>query len=292
MKKLAEEEEVIYRNDIKEIDELILATLHENLCGTSSADVILEISAGVGGQEAMLFAKDLYQMYLNYIDYLGFKHELIELDQTDLGGISSCSISITGEKCLDMLRHEGGVHRVQRVPVTEKTGRMHTSVVSVAVMPQPSEIQVSINPSELRIDTFRSSGPGGQLVNKVETAVRIVHLPTGIMTECQAQRSQEQNKVLALAKLRALIYKMKMSEQMSQTDGMRRQQMGLGLRNEKIRTYNFSQDRITDHRLASGGTVHNIKEFTKSGERLKKFNTMLNEDFKKKSLLEVIKSAY
>lgn len=292
MKKLAEEEEVIYKNEIREIDELILATLHENLVGFNSEDVILEITAGVGGQESMLFAKDLYQMYLNYIDYLGFNHELIELGATGLGGISSCSMSISGEKCFDLLRHEGGVHRVQRVPVTERTGRMHTSVVSVVVRPQPSEIQVLINPSELRIDTFRSSGPGGQLVNKVETAVRIVHLPTGISTECQVQRSQEQNKVLALAKLRALIYEKKMSEQISQTDEIRRKQKGLGLRNEKIRTYNFSQDRITDHRLVSDGTVHNIKEFMKNGERLKKFNVMLNDDLRKKLLLEAIKNAY
>lgn len=250
----------------------------------------MEITAGVGGQEAMLFARDLYHMYLGYLDYLGYDYDLLDHGVGDAGGTRHASLSVSGHEAFSTLRHEAGVHRVQRIPATEKAGRVHTSTVTVAVLPQPSEIEVSLADKDLKIETKRSSGAGGQHVNTTDSAVRIVHLPTGVAVECQSQRSQLKNKENAMRTLRARIYAKQLAEQQSTTRKLRKRQQGLGLRNEKIRTYNFQQNRVTDHRLENG-TIYNLKGFLEGGEALSKLAISLEEELQKAVFLEIINEA-
>ena len=212
-------------------------------------NVFLEIRAGVGGEEAALFAADLYRMYAMYGEKQGWKLELDNGSQTDLGGIKELSGLVEGESAYAKLKHESGVHRVQRVPETESGGRIHTSTCTVAVLPQVDEVEFQLNPADLRIDTFRASGAGGQHINKTESAIRVTHLPTGTVVECQDQRSQYKNKDRALSILRARLYEQAIQEQAQAVAGQRRSQVGSGMRNERIRTYNFPQGRVTDHRI-------------------------------------------
>ena len=209
-------------------------------------NVFLEIRAGVGGEEAALFAADLYRMYAMYGEKQGWKLELDNVSQTELGGIKEL---VGGESAYAKLKHESGVHRVQRVPETESGGRIHTSTCTVAVLPQVDEVEFQLNPADLRIDTFRASGAGGQHINKTESAIRVTHLPTGTVVECQDQRSQYKNKDRALSILRARLYEQAIQEQAQAVAGQRRSQVGSGMRNERIRTYNFPQGRVTDHRI-------------------------------------------
>ena len=209
-------------------------------------NVFLEIRAGVGGEEAALFAADLYRMYAMYGEKQGWKLELDNVSQTELGGIKELSCLVEGESAYAKLKHESGVHRVQRVPETESGGRIHTSTCTVAVLPQVDEVEFQLNPADLRIDTFRASGAGGQHINKTESAIRVTHLPTGTVVECQDQRSQYKNKDRAL---RARLYEQAIQEQAQAVAGQRRSQVGSGMRNERIRTYNFPQGRVTDHRI-------------------------------------------
>ena len=212
-------------------------------------NVFLEIRAGVGGEEAALFAADLYRMYAMYGEKQGWKLELDNVSQTELGGIKELSCRVEGESAYAKLKHESGVHRVQRVPETESGGRIHTSTCTVAVLPQVDEVEFQLNPADLRIDTFRASGAGGQHINKTESAIRVTHLPTGTVVECQDQRSQYKNKDRALSILRARLYEQAIQEQAQAVAGQRRSQVGSGMRNERIRTYNFPQGRVTDHRI-------------------------------------------
>ena len=212
-------------------------------------NVFLEIRAGVGGEEAALFAADLYRMYAMYGEKQGWKLELDNVSQTELGGIKELSCLVEGESAYAKLKHESGVHRVQRVPETESGGRIHTSTCTVAVLPQVDEVEFQLNPADLRIDTFRASGAGGQHINKTESAIRVTHLPTGTVVECQDQRSQYKNKDRALSILRARLYEQAIQEQAQAVAGQRRSQVGSGMRNERIRTYNFPQGRVTDHRI-------------------------------------------
>ncbi|XP_050520569.1 peptide chain release factor 1-like, mitochondrial isoform X3 [Daktulosphaira vitifoliae] len=223
------------------------------------SDVILEITAGVGGQEAMIFTQDLLEMYSSFTHYKGWQSEMADYCPTDLGGIRHVCLMISGNECYRLLRHEGGVHRVQRVPKTEKSGRIHTSTVTVAILPQPTEFDVIINDKDLIIETKRASGAGGQHVNKTDSAVRMHHKPSGIIVECQTDRSQIKNRKIALQKLRAKLYQMQLEEQISSTKLARKLQVGSSARSEKIRTYNFNQDRITDHRLSK--SIHNLVGF-------------------------------
>ncbi|KAL1110283.1 hypothetical protein AAG570_008360 [Ranatra chinensis] len=214
----------------------------------------------------MLFAKTLYDMYCSYIEHKGWHYYIAEEDLSQLGGIRHVSLLVEGPNAYSHLKFESGVHRVQRVPSTEKSGRVHTSTVTVAVIPQPEDVDVSFNEKDLVIETKRSSGAGGQHVNTTDSAVRITHLPSGVVVECQTERSQIKNKAIALARLKAKLYQQQLDEKNNIVRCTRKSQIGIGARSDKIRTYNFNQDRITDHRLSCN--IHNLPEFVKGGSLL------------------------
>ena len=218
--------------------------------------IIMEIRAGAGGEEAALFAHSLLRMYTMYAQNRGWTLEVLNLNETELGGVKEAIVSVDGAGAYNRLKYESGVHRVQRVPETETQGRIHTSTATVAVMPQAEEVDFALDMKDLRIDTFRSSGAGGQHINKTSSAIRVTHIPTGTVVECQNERSQFQNKDKALEILRSRLLAQKQKEQQDAINANRAGQVGTGDRSEKIRTYNFPQDRCTDHRI--GLTVHNL----------------------------------
>ena len=212
------------------------------------ASIILEIRAGVGGGEAAFFAQNLLRMYSRYAEKRGWKFTPIDVSYTDLGGIRDVVVEVTGEG-VENLKYESGVHRIQRIPETEKSGRIHTSTASVVTLPKARQVDINIRPEDLRIDTYRASGPGGQAVNKISSAVRITHIPTNTVVASQNGRSQHDNKDIAMGILRSRLYDKKMQEEARKRGEMRRSSIGTGDRSEKIRTYNIPQDRLTDHRI-------------------------------------------
>jgi len=271
---LAESEIADLQEKEKQLIEELNLLLKEGDPKTSSHAAIVEIRAGAGGDEAALFAARLYKMYSKYAEEQEWKIRVLESHPTELGGFKEIIFEMSKGDVFSKMKYEGGVHRVQRIPETEKSGRVHTSTASVAVLPKPKKTELNIRTDELKIDHFRSSGPGGQNVNKRETAVRITHLPTGIVVSSQTQRNQLQNKENAMAILSAKILEKKERENVESLGGKRKEQVGSAMRAEKIRTYNFPQDRITDHRIKK--SWHGIEEIM-SGKLDKIVSTLEKE---------------
>ena len=244
-----------------------------------SRNTIVEIRAGAGGDEASLFVGDLYRMYTHYATAQGWSHELMEGNAAELGGYREVVFALNGEEVYKLMKFESGVHRVQRVPATEASGRIHTSTVTVAVLPEAEEVDVEIDPADLEVDVYRSSGPGGQSVNTTDSAVRITHKPTGLVVTCQDEKSQHKNKAKAMKVLRSRLLDQRLAEEQAKYAAKRKSQVGTGERNERIRTYNFPQNRVSDHRIEL--TLHSLPQFME-GEIDEMINSLMQHDLEEK----------
>ncbi|MGN1417788.1 MAG: peptide chain release factor 1 [Acutalibacteraceae bacterium] len=273
----AEELEEAKEQIAKLSDELKIMLLPKD--PNDDKNVIVEIRGGTGGEESALFAATLYRMYTMYAEKKGWKTQVLYANETELGGFKEISFMVIGEGAYSRLKFESGVHRVQRVPETESQGRIHTSAATVAVLPEAQDVDIEINPADLQIDTFRSSGAGGQHINKTESAIRITHLPTGTVVECQDERSQHKNKEKAMRVLRARLLENEKQKQADAVAGERKAQVGSGDRSEKIRTYNFPQYRISDHRI--GLTIYKLEQFI-NGDLDEVIDALITADTAKK----------
>lgn len=262
------------KNLLNEIEEYSIDKTEKNEDNKSINKILMEIRAGAGGKEATLFASDLFKMYTRYAEKQNWKISIYDSSKTDLGGIKEIIFEVSGANVFEKLKYEAGVHRIQRIPKTEKSGRIHTSTASVAILPKIKKEVIEIKPQDIKIETSRAGGPGGQNVNKVETAVKIIHLPTNISVKCTSERSQAQNREKALELLRSKLFAMKQTKEMAAEQNLRKSQIGSAERAEKIRTYNFPQDRITDHRIKK--TWRNIQDILNGNLDL------IIEEFKKK----------
>jgi len=264
LKEMAQEEMQEAKNQMERLQEelkILLLPRDPN----DEKNVVMEIRGGVGGEEAMLFAADLFRMYVMYVESRGWKLEVTSRSETELGGLKTIEFIVEGEGAWSRLKYESGAHRVQRVPVTESSGRIQTSAATVAVLPEAEEVDFHIDPGDLKIDTFRSSGAGGQHINKTESAIRITHLPTGVVVECQDERSQYKNKDRAMQILRSRLYEAERQKQNAAIAAQRKSQVGSGDRSERIRTYNFPQGRVTDHRLTGDNKNFSIDAVINGG---------------------------
>ena len=255
--------------------EVLRDMLYDRTAGTGHAALIFELRAGTGGSEAALFARDLYEMYRRFAERMKWKFEILDLEATELGGFREVSFSVAGEGAFRHLQFESGVHRVQRVPETEAQGRLHTSTATVAVLPEPEDVDIVIRTEDLQIDVMRSGGPGGQHQNKTESGVRITHLPSGIVVNCRDERSQHKNKAKAMRILRSRLFEQIQESNRAERDQTRRAMVGTGDRSQKIRTYNFPQNRMTDHRI--GLTLYNLSQVVQ-GDLLSLTKALIEHD--------------
>lgn len=275
LREMAEQELHQLKKQLPEMEnKLKLSLLPKDEADAKNA--ILEVRAGTGGEEAALFAAMLFNMYLRYADRHGWKCEVLSISETGIGGYKEASVSITGHNVFSKLKFESGVHRVQRVPETETSGRIHTSAATVAVLPEAEEVDIKIEEKDLRIDIFRSSGPGGQSVNTTDSAVRIVHLPTGVTVQQQDEKSQHKNKAKAMRILRSRLYELEREKLANERAASRKSQVGSGDRSERIRTYNFPQSRVTDHRINL--TLYKISDVVEAGELDEMIDALIAED--------------
>ena len=275
MRSLAEEESASLRQRVADLEQQIQIMLLPK-DEADDRNVILEVRAGTGGDEAALFAAELFRMYERHAEQRGWRFELLNFSDTGIGGCKEASAAISGRGVYARLKFESGTHRVQRVPVTESGGRIHTSAATVAVLPEAEEVEVQIEDKDLRIDTFRSQGAGGQHVNTTDSAVRITHLPSGIVVSCQDEKSQHKNRAKAIKVLRARLYEQQRAEQDASRSASRRSQVGSGDRSEKIRTYNFPQARVTDHRIKL--TLHKLDQVLAGGALDEVIEALIAED--------------
>lgn len=275
MKGIAEEELIALKKNIPVLEnEIKLALLPKDEADTKNA--ILEVRAGTGGEEAALFAEELFRMYQRYAEEKGWKFEIMEVSETGIGGYKEASATVSGKDVFSRLKFESGVHRVQRVPATESGGRIHTSAATVAVLPEAEEVDIKIEDKDLRIDIFRSSGPGGQSVNTTDSAVRITHLPTGIVVSQQDEKSQHKNRAKAMKILRARLYEAERQAREAARAASRKSQVGSGDRSERIRTYNFPQGRVTDHRINL--TLYKIHDIIQQGDLDELLSALIADD--------------
>lgn len=275
MKEMAEEEYKEVHKRIPELEhevQIMLLPKDE----ADNRNVMIEVRAGTGGDEASLFAGNIMRMYMRYAQIQGWQAEIMDITETEVGGVKECVIQVNGDGAFGRLKFESGVHRVQRVPETESQGRVHTSAITVAVLPEAQEVDIDVNPADLRIDVYRASGAGGQHVNKTESAVRITHVPTGIVAQCQDQSSQHKNKDRAMKVLLSRIYDVERERQEKEMSDARKSQVGSGDRSERIRTYNFPQSRVTDHRI--GLTLHSLDAILAGEDLNSVIEALLTED--------------